>query len=148
MAMLASRKKVCDVMTPNPETIAPSDPVRRAAERMRSLDVGSLPVCEDGRLIGIVTDRDIAMRVVADGKSPDAPVREACSGEPRFARDTQKIEEAEAIMKEHQIRRLPVLDAQDRLVGMLALADLACAHAPKLDTVLEKISEPTHSHVH
>lgn len=133
---------IADMMTRDPVTVAPDDTLRRAAELMDELNVGVLPVVVDGRLIGMLTDRDITVRATAAGLAPDdADVSEAMSGHPRFVYEDQEIGEAERIMGEAQVRRLPVLDREERLVGVLALGDLATEGAGT-DT-LEAISTPS-----
>jgi CBS domain-containing protein len=116
---------VSDVMTSNPETIEASEPVAEAARRMREADTGNVIVLDNGRVVGIVTDRDIVVRVVADGKDPSTPVQQACS-----ATDLQTVgpdtslEQAVQLMRQHAVRRLPVVE-NDQAVGILSLGDLA-----------------------
>ncbi len=116
---------VSDVMTPNPETIEASEPVMEAARRMRDSDIGNVIVLDDGRVVGILTDRDIAIRVVAEGKDSSTPVRDACS-----ATDLQTVgpdtslAQAVQLMRDNAVRRLPVVE-NDRAVGVVSLGDLA-----------------------
>ena len=117
-------KHVKDGMTANPRTIAPSTSIQEAARLMRDQDVGSLPVVESDRLVGILTDRDIAIRSVAEGRF-DATAGELASGQLVTVDPTQPLEEAVRLMAEHKIRRLPVTEQDGRLVGMLAQADVA-----------------------
>ena len=113
-----------DIMTPNVQCVAEAEIVVDAARRMRDLDVGVLPVCgSDGRLIGIVTDRDIVIRCVADGTDPGTTTVIICAEDP--------VEDALSTMDEYQVRRLPVID-EDRLVGIISEADIA-HHAPDQD---------------
>ena len=114
-----------DLMTSNVETVGPDQTAREAASFMLSADTGSIPVCEDDKVIGIITDRDIAVRGVAAGKGPDCSVRDLMSSEIVCARDTDDVQAVADQMSEAQVRRLPVLDANDRLVGMVSLGDLA-----------------------
>ena len=125
-------------------TVTPDQTVADAARMMRDEDVGSLPVVEEGRLVGIVTDRDIVLRVVADGRDPSStPVREACSRETVTIEPEQELEEALRLMARHQVRRLPVVDDGDRLVGMVAQADVAGAGgSQQVADTLEEISKP------
>lgn len=115
-----------DVMTPNVQLTDPSTTLKEAALAMREGDFGLLPVGENDRLVGTITDRDIAVRAVAEGKDPAATsVREAMSEGIAYCFEDQTPEEAADIMRKRQIRRLPVLNRDKRLVGIVALADLA-----------------------
>lgn len=115
-----------DIMTANVELTSPSTPVQDAAKAMRADNVGALPVGENDRLVGMITDRDIALRVVAEGHDPaSTSVGDAMSERITYCFDTDTLDRAAEIMAEHQIRRLPVLNADKRLVGMVALGDLA-----------------------
>jgi CBS domain-containing protein len=119
--------KVEEVMTPSVECARPGDSIATAAARMRDLDVGSLPVCgEDDKLAGMLTDRDITVRSTADCCNPaETPVRDAMTPEIVYCLSDQDINDAAALMKQNQIRRLPVLDQEKRLVGIVTLGDLA-----------------------
>lgn len=118
--------KLQDIMTPNVEVVAPKATLQEAAQKMKDLDVGSLPVCDGERLLGMVTDRDIAIRAVAAGKDPQATtVTEAMSSGITYCFDDQDVSDAAALMEEKQIRRLPILNRQKRLVGIISLGDLA-----------------------
>ncbi|HEV2887221.1 MAG TPA: CBS domain-containing protein [Jatrophihabitans sp.] len=116
---------VSDVMTRDPETIEASEPVVEAARRMRDVDCGDVIVLDNGRVVGIVTDRDIAIRVVAENKDPSTPVSEACSASDlqTVAPDTS-LEQAVQLMRTHAVRRLPVVE-NDQAVGILSLGDIA-----------------------
>ncbi len=114
-----------DLMTSNVETVGPDHSARDAASFMLSADTGSIPVCEDDRVIGMITDRDIAVRGVASGKGPECSVRDLMSSDIVCARDTDDVQSVAAKMSEAQVRRLPVLDSSDKLVGMVSLGDLA-----------------------
>jgi CBS domain-containing protein len=104
----------------------PSMPLKEAAALMRDGDFGLLPVGENDRLIGTITDRDIAIRAVAEGKDPNATtVREAMSEGIHYCFDDQSVEEAAELMSDAQIRRVPIVNRDKRLVGIVALADLA-----------------------
>lgn len=114
-----------DVMTTDVATVRPQDTIENAAKLMQKYDVGSIPVCEDRRIVGIVTDRDIALRCVAEGKSTgQAPVSEVMTTNPVTASPSTDVHEAARLMSEKQIRRLPIVD-RNTLVGMVALGDLA-----------------------
>jgi CBS domain-containing protein len=140
--------QVHDVMTRDPEVIAPDATLQKAAEMMRSLDVGSLPVVDGDRLAGVVTDRDIAVRGVASGADPKtAKVRDAMTKELVYCNEDQDVGEAARLMRENQVRRLPVLSGDGLLVGVVALADLA-VNAPKAEAAaaLAGVSEPAAPH--
>ncbi len=131
-----------DAMTENPTTVEPGTTAQEAARKMKSEDVGSLPVVEGGRLTGMITDRDLAVRLVADGKSADTPVGELASKELVTIDPQQELSEAARLMAEHQVRRLPVCEEDGRLVGILAQADVAKAgHDVLTGEVVEKISQ-------
>ncbi len=133
---------VSEMMETNVDITSPDATIREAAVRMRDDDVGALPVGENDRLIGMVTDRDIAVRGVADGKEPDrCTVREVMSEEVYYCYEDEDAERAAEVMAEHKIRRLPILNRDKRLVGIIALADLARAHVG--EAALEGVSEPT-----
>ena len=141
-----SRTMVRDVMTRGVETAAPDTSIAEVARRMRDLDVGSLPVCDGNRLLGIVTDRDLSVRATASAKDPsNTRVREVMSPEIAWVFDDEPADAAARVMRERQIRRLPVLDRSDRLVGVVALADLATDLGDdKLKgATLEEISQPS-----
>ena len=117
--------KISEIMTPNPEVVTPDQPIQEAARRMLDADTGALPVGDGDRLVGMVTDRDIAVRAVAEGRGPDTPVREVMSEKPLFAWDDQDSDEVAIQMSDAQVRRLPVLSRQEeRLVGIVSLGDL------------------------
>src|SRR5437588_13103461 len=114
------------VMTSNPSTIEPDKTVADAARIMKQEDAGVVPVTENGRLTGMVTDRDIAIRVVAEGKDPQStPVREVASKNLVTIDPQQDLDEALRLMAKHQIRRLPVVEEDGKLVGVVAQADVA-----------------------
>jgi CBS domain-containing protein len=135
--------KIADLMTRDPQTIGPDETLRRAAELMDELDVGLLPVCEGGRLIGVVTDRDITVRATAAGRPPEeATVADVMTSDLRWCFETEDVADAERLMREAQIRRLPVLDEDRRLVGVLSLGDLAAKGAQHVRETLDDISQP------
>jgi CBS domain-containing protein len=134
-----------DVMTEGAECTSPDATLQEAARRMKELDVGSLPVCEDDRLAGILTDRDIVLRSVAEGHDPSRQrVRDAMTQELFYAFDDQDVEELTKIMKQKQIRRVPILSREKRLVGIVSLGDLAVDGdgSGQAGEALEEISEP------
>ena len=118
--------KIAEVMTPNPEVVTPEQPIQEAARRMLDADTGALPVGDGDRLIGMVTDRDITVRAVAEGRGPDTPVRDVMSEKLLFAWDDQDVDEVAIQMSDAQVRRFPVLSREgERLVGIVSLGDLA-----------------------
>jgi CBS domain-containing protein len=118
-------KNVRDLMTQNPRSVRPDDSVIEAARMLRDENVGSLPLVDGDRLVGIVTDRDIALRVVAEGRDPGSvSVQEIASRDPITAEATSDLDDALRLMARHQVRRLPVTE-EGRLVGILAQADVA-----------------------
>jgi CBS domain-containing protein len=136
-------KNVKDVMTSNPTTVQSDATVVEAARIMRDQDAGIVPVVENEQLSGTVTDRDIAVRVVAEGRDPDATtVREIASTDVVSVEPQQELSEALRLMAEHQVRRLPVVE-NDRLVGIVAQADVA-RESDDMQTgeLVEEISEP------
>jgi CBS domain-containing protein len=115
-----------DVMTANPSTVEPNSTVVEAARIMKQADAGVVPVTENGRLTGMVTDRDIAIRVVAEGKDPGSTkVGEVASSDLVTVDPQQSLDEALRLMAQHKVRRLPVVEEDGRLVGVLAQADVA-----------------------
>jgi CBS domain-containing protein len=137
-------KSVREAMTASVSSVSPSQSLADAAEVMKGEDVGSVPVVEEGRLAGIVTDRDIVTRAVAARRNPQAVrVEEIASHDLVTVEPEQDLDEALALMARHKVRRLPVIEA-GRLVGMLAQADLALeAKEEKVGEMVEQISQPT-----
>ena len=137
-------QSVRDVMTPGVRSVSPSQSLAEAAEVMKGEDVGSVPVVEEGRLAGIVTDRDIVIRAVADRRDPQTvKVEEVASRDLVTVEPEQDLDEALALMARHQVRRLPVVE-QGQLVGMLVQADVALeAKEKKVGETVEEISKPT-----
>jgi CBS domain-containing protein len=119
--------KVSECMTRDVRIANPGETIRQAAQTMAQLDAGALPVGENDRLVGMITDRDIAVRAVAGGKSPDTPIRDVMSSDFCYCFDDQDIEDVAINMADIQVRRLPVVDRNKRLVGILALGDIAQA---------------------
>lgn len=139
--------KVSDVMTPNPRTCQPNSTIQDAAMIMRDEDAGSVPVVEGGRVVGMVTDRDIVVRCIAGGGGPNSQLREICSGDVVTVEPGMSAADAAELMAEHQIRRLPVVE-NDRLVGIVSLGDLAVKLGKdrKTGDTLENISEGVKRH--
>ena len=139
--------KVSEVMTRDVQTVRPDQPVQQAASFMLSADAGSIPVTDGERLIGMITDRDIAVRGIAKGYGPDTPVRELMTDDVICARDSDDIEDVASKMSEAQVRRLPVIDENERLCGIVSLGDLSReADDDCASEALEGVSEPGGSH--
>src|SRR5690242_11048481 len=136
-------KSVREVMTANPCTIEADKPVAYAAKMMKEENVGIAPIVEGDRLIGTLTDRDIAIRVVAEGRSPETTrVREVASSAPVTVDPEQDLDEALRLMATHQVRRLPVVEEDGRVVGVLAQGDVAEeANAKQTGELVEEISK-------
>jgi len=134
-------QSIREAMTPNPTTVEPGTTAQDAARIMTSEDIGSLPIVEGDRLVGVVTDRDIAIRIVAEGKGADVPIGEIASKDVVTVDPEQSLEEAARLMAEHQVRRLPVTEEDGKLVGVLAQADIAqTGHDALTGEVVQQIS--------
>jgi CBS domain-containing protein len=140
--------KCSDVMTPDPVTCEPGDPIARAAEIMKRENVGAVPVVESRasrRLVGIVTDRDIVMRVLAEGRAVEATlVRDAMTATPAYCREQEDVSHAVGYMAERQVRRMPIVDEDGRLRGIISQADVATRVNQDKTTgeMVEAISDP------
>lgn len=136
--------QVSDVMTRGVRTLGPTDTLLMAAQAMEELDVGVIPVCRGAQLVGVVTDRDIVVRGIAQGCPADGTrLEDIMSRDPQSCFDDQPVEEVLEQMRESQIRRMPVVDHDERLVGILSLGDVAVkADELKAGRALESISEP------
>lgn len=133
--------KIRDLMTPSVHTINPEASIREAARLMAEADIGALPVSSGDRLTGMVTDRDIVIRAIAAGKNPDATVGEVMSHEVLYCREDDDLQDVCENMSDLQIRRLPVVNAAKRLVGIVSLADIADrAEAEDVGEALEAIT--------
>jgi len=140
--------KLRDIMTDGVDTVSPDSIIADAAELMRDLDVGALPVCDGARLVGMVTDRDITIRAVAEGRDPKKTRVSYCmSPEVLYCFEDQDAAEAEELMQQKQIRRLPILDRDKNLVGIVTMGDLATrADDPEgTERTLREVSEPVPS---
>ena len=140
--------KVNEIITHDPQVIRPETALIEAAQKMKSLDIGMLPVCDGDRLVGVITDRDITVRGVAQGYDPKtARVQEVMTPEVIYCFDDEDVKEAAKKMEEKQLRRLPVLNREKRLVGIVSLGDLAVRTGKEklAGEVLERVSEPGHS---
>ena len=119
-------RKVSDLMSPKVELANPDDSIQKAAMRMAEIDAGVLPVGDNDRLVGMLTDRDIAIRAVAQGKGPDTPVRDVMSTEQvLYCYDDEDLDHVASNMGEQRVRRLPVVNREKRLVGIVSLGDVA-----------------------
>jgi len=139
--------RISEVMSRDVELANPQDTLKRAASMMKKLDSGVLPVGENDKLVGMLTDRDIAIRAVAEGKGPDTKVREVMSAEVRYCFDDEDVAHVAENMAELQVRRLPVVNREKRLVGIVSLGDLALEGSlPKSAKALHGISQPGGPH--
>lgn len=139
--------QIKDILTSDVETVSPDTRIQEVARKMKELDIGSVPVCSGRRLLGMITDRDITVRAIAEGRDPrDTPVSDAMTGEVIFCYQDQDIEEARSLMEQYQIRRLPVVDEQDQLVGIVSLGDIATRSRDDEESgeTLKEISKPSH----
>jgi CBS domain-containing protein len=139
-------KKISEVMTPHVRCIGPESTLVDAARQMRELDVGSLPICENDRLAGMLTDRDLALRGMGEGLDPTlTSVRAVMSPGIVYIYEDQDVEEAARLMEVKKIRRLPVLNRDKRMVGIVSLGDLAVDAGTALSgEALQEISQPVH----
>jgi CBS domain-containing protein len=135
--------KISDVMTRDVEVANPNDSIQSVAQKMAQLDVGALPVCDGRRIQGMVTDRDIAVRGVAQGLDTNSPISQIMTGNLEYVLASDDLDRVADKMADNQIRRLPVVDENKDLVGIISLGDLAQEHKAKvIGRTLEEISEP------
>ena len=134
--------RVSECMTPAVEIASPDDSIQQVARTLREIDAGSMPVGENDRLVGIITDRDIAVRAIADGKGPDTRVREVMSASIRYCFEDEDLADVSEQMAEHKVRRLPVLNREKRLVGIISLGDLSLSDGSSSGEALSNISQP------
>jgi CBS domain-containing protein len=138
--------KLKDIMTKDVECVRPGDSLQEAARKMKDLDVGPMPVCgDDDKIVGMLTDRDIAIRAVAEGKDPrTTKVQDAMSEDVAWCFEDQDSGEAAELMRERQVRRLLVMSREKRLVGIVSLGDLATEGKKKqAGETLQAVSEPS-----
>jgi CBS domain-containing protein len=136
--------KVSEVMTRDVRVASPDQSISEAARMMAELDAGALPVGEHDRLVGMITDRDIAIRAVAHGKSPETRIRDVMTDDVKYCFDDQDVDDVADNMADIQVRRLPVLDRDKRLVGIIAIADIASGEEPMVvGEAVCGISEPS-----
>jgi CBS domain-containing protein len=136
--------KIQDIMTTNVECVWPDDTLQEAALKMKEMEIGPLPVCDGGRILGMITDRDITIRSVALGCDPRSTmVRDIMTREIIRCYEDEECEEAERLMETRQVRRILVVNRDEQLVGILSLADLAATgSAQRVGEVLQEVSEP------
>ena len=139
--------KVSEVMTREVQTVSPDQPAQDAASFMLQANAGAIPVIDGERLIGMITDRDIAVRGVAKGYGPDTPVRDLMSNDIVCAQEDDNVEDVATKMSEAQVRRLPVIDQDQRLCGIVSLGDLAReTNSESAHEALEGVSQPGGQH--
>jgi CBS domain-containing protein len=138
--------QVSECMTREVQTVPPDAPIRDAAQCMAKEDVGILPVRENDRLVGLITDRDIAIRAVGAGRDPSTPVREVMSAEVKYCFADEDVDDVLENMGDIQVRRLPVVDRDKRLVGIVSLSDLAQEETEETGKALSDIARPSAQH--
>ncbi|GAP38757.1 CBS domain-containing protein [Piscinibacter sakaiensis] len=135
--------RIAEIMTTEVCTIQPQDSLRTAAQRMKEQDIGALPVCDGEKLLGMLTDRDLAIRGIGEGLAPDqACVSDVMSPDIAFVTADEGCDEVLQRMGREQLRRLPVIDAERRLVGIVSLGDLATRQDGHVDAALRGVSSP------
>jgi CBS domain-containing protein len=136
--------KIREIMTPDAQCVGPEETLVDAAALMRQLDVGVLPVCNEGAVVGMITDRDIAIRAVAEARAPATTrVREIMSPGTVYVFEDQDVDEVVQVMEDHQIRRAPVMTREKKLVGIVSLGDIAVdASASLSGEALKRVSQP------
>ena len=136
-------------MSSDVRVVSPTETIRNAAQTMKEIDAGFLPVGENDRLVGMITDRDIAVRGVAEGRSLDTPVREVMSADVHYIFADESVEHAASRMGELQVRRLPVLNRDKRLVGIISLGDVSRSDGATDDSgaALKEITQPGGRHI-
>ncbi|HEY9013282.1 MAG TPA: CBS domain-containing protein [Devosia sp.] len=137
---------VSELMTRDVRVASPDDSLQRAAKMMGEIDAGVLPVGENDRLVGMITDRDIAIRAVAKGMGPESKVRDVMSKEVKYCFEDEDLDDVTDNMGDLQLRRMPVLNRDKRLVGIISLGDVAVGHVTDAGQALQGISEPGGQH--
>ncbi len=142
--------KAKEIMTASPSVCASTDSLETVARLMRDKDCGAVPIVDNGRVVGIITDRDLAIRAIADRKGTDAKVGDIMTAAPQCCGPDDDISEVERVMSERQVRRIPIVDASGRCVGIVSQADLAMASSKnsrvtdqEVAIVVQAISEPS-----
>jgi CBS domain-containing protein len=139
--------KISKCMTRDVQLANPTQTIQEAAKMMADIDAGVLPVGQDNRLVGMITDRDIAIRAVAQGKSPDTKIREVMSSEVLYCFDDQELEDVARNMADIKVRRLPVLNRSKHLVGIVSLGDLSKKEEPAVTAkAVSNITKPGGKH--
>lgn len=140
--------QIKDVMTPNFKFMAPDSPIAQVAQQMRDIDSGFMPLAENDKMVGMITDRDITIRAIAEGKDPaNTPAREIMTAKTYYCYDDQDIEEVCNNMGEIQVRRLPVVNRDKRLVGVVSMGDLAqSASRPNIGQTQQQITAGVQNH--
>jgi CBS domain-containing protein len=139
--------KISEVMTRGVQTVRPDQPVQQAASFMLSADAGSIPVTDGNRLVGMITDRDIAVRGVAKGYGPDTQVRDLMSADVICVREDDDVDDVASKMSQAQVRRLPVIDDSQQLCGIVSLGDLSReTDDDSASEALEGVSQPGGKH--
>jgi CBS domain-containing protein len=138
--------RVAEAMTPGVQTVKPDQSIVEAAKAMADCDCGALPVEQDDRLVGMLTDRDIVIRALAQGKSPDTRIRDIMSADIKYCFEDDDLDDVARNMGDIQVRRLPVVDKNKRLVGILSLGDIAVSDEMPAGTALHGISESSAQH--
>ena len=137
-------RTIADIMTRDVQTISTQETIQRAAQLMDELNVGAIPVLDGDKLVGMITDRDITVRSVAAGQDPrSTKVTDVMSTDVRTCTEDQSIDDVLATMGDVQIRRIPVLDAQSKVIGIVSLGDVATSDAADVDQTLDEISSPS-----
>lgn len=141
--------KAKELMTPGPSCCSPGDSIQEVARSMRDNDCGSIPVVEEGRIVGIVTDRDLAIRALARGLNADTLVRDVMTESPDCCDEDEDVSEISRVMADRQVRRVPIVNADGHCVGIIAQADIALASAgngtvsdSEVAATVSSISEP------
>lgn len=138
------QQQISEVMTRDVRVVSPDDTLQAAAQVMDELNVGAVPVCTGRRLVGMITDRDITVRAVASGLPADGTaVKEVMTEQVRWCFEHQDVDEVMRQMSDVQIRRVPVVDRDKHLVGIVSLGDLATRHGTDVEDTLERISSPS-----
>jgi CBS domain-containing protein len=139
--------RVSEAMTREVRVATPGQSIRDVAKIMAEIDAGAMPVGENDRLVGMITDRDIAIRAVAQGKGPDTPVRDVMSTEQvLYCFEDEDLAQVAKNMGEQQVRRLPVVNREKRLVGIVSLADVAQSEARSANKAVKGVSKPGGQH--
>lgn len=137
--------KVSEAMTSNVRVANPDETIQDAARLLAEIDAGALPVGEEDKLVGMITDRDIAIRAIAEGKGPDTKIRDVMTPDIRYCFDDQEVDEVQKNMGDNRVRRMAVVNHDKRLVGILSFADIALSGA-RADQALEGASQPGGAH--